>query len=53
MKFSIFKTKRTVQVVLVYKRTSSTTAISRKVVGKSAGDNPERVVLSSLFFREI
>ena len=42
MKFSIFKTKRTVQVVLVYKRTSSTTAISRKVVGKSARDNPER-----------
>ena len=33
------------------------TAISRKVVGKSARDNPERycgwVVLSSLFFKEI
>ena len=28
MKFSIFKTKRTVQVVLVYKSTSSTTPIS-------------------------
>ena len=42
MKFSIFKTKRTVQVVLVYKRMNSTTAISRKVVGKSARDNPER-----------
>ena len=41
MKFSIFKNKRTVQVVLVYKRTSSTTAISRKV-GKRARDNPER-----------
>ena len=31
MKFSIFKTKRTVQVILVYKRTGLTTAISRKV----------------------
>ena len=40
--FSIFKTKTTIQVIVVYKRTGLTTAISRKVVAKSVRDNPER-----------
>ena len=39
-----------------FKRSISDTAISRKIVGKSARDNPRKVlwvVLKSLFFKEV